>query len=278
MKSLLPFLLALPLIPLAAAQEPPAPPSAETSASSDRVPEDQAEPTASDPFAQENPKATGVPAHRGSLKRQALRLRLETWEAPALEASRRIDAIRGSSDVEALRAECLKGIEGISLVHNPMTSLDAATRATGESIVERIYPTEYEPPIFPGSVDPETKKELRIWKDVLEEEIGDATPTSFETRNTGQTLEAVAQPVAVEASCWDVSLSFEVVAQAGVESHGASRLQIKMPIMTSFRTGGLVRLKEGKWRMLSLAEPPQTPDSEPSGKRWITFVRIDPEN
>jgi hypothetical protein len=279
MKLPLPFLLPLFLLPTLTPAQDKSPDRAIDA--SPVAPEDQAVdgmPDA-DPFASAGSnEVRGIPTARASVARQALRLRLETWEAPALEVAKRLDSLQNPDDLAKLRSDCLNGIEGVNLVHSPLITLDASTRTSTESISERIYPTEYEPPVFPGSVDPAKRDEIKTWVDILEREIGDATPTSFETRNTGQTLEAVAQPVEAETESWDVSTSFDVVAFGGVENHGASKLQITMPMMTSFRTGGLIRLKEGQWRLLSVMEPPRGLDGKPSEKRWITLVRIDPEN
>lgn len=115
------------------------------------------------------------------------------------------------------------------------------------------------------------------WKNWLNAEGSHAVPTSFETRNAGQTFEAIVQAVTTEERCWDVSMNFEDVSYLGALSHGAKDLLIEMPIFASFKTGGLIRLKEGQWRLLSVMEPPRGADGKPSDKRWVTLVRIDPE-
>jgi hypothetical protein len=48
-----------------------------------------------------------------------------------------------------------------------------------------------------------------------------------------------------------------------------------MPVFSSFRTGGLVRLAEGEWRLLSALEAPRGVDGKATGKSWLTLVRVD---
>jgi hypothetical protein len=234
-----------------------------------------------DPFASGGSVSPrGIPKARASAVRPALRLRLETWEAPALEVAKRLDELQGSDALAKLRTECLNGAPGVCLIHSPVLTIDASTRMLAESITERIYPTEYEPPSVPPNVPNgfPTEKFSKDWTQVVETALTDTTPTSFETRNTGLTFEAVAQPVTVENKTWDVLISVDEVRLVQTESFGANALNITMPVFSSFRTGGIVRLKEGQWRLLSVMEPPRGTDGRPSEKRWVTLVRIDPES
>lgn len=177
-----------------------------------------------------------------------------------------------------LRGECLAGAPGVTLIHSPVLTMDAATRMLGEAITERIYPTEYEPPSVPCEPMPtQEQKAAMPLADWMNAALTKTVPTSFETRNTGITLEALAQAVTVEEKRWDVTISFNAVDLAGMEKFGDESILVTMPAFTSFRTGGLVRLKEGEWRLLSVMEPPRGLEEEPSDKRWVTLVRIDPE-
>lgn len=233
-----------------------------------------------DPFASVGMRiaaAPAIPAERASRVRVPLRLRLETWEAPALEVARRLDQLTDAAKVAEMREQGLAGVGGVKLVHAPATALDAATRMLAEQITEMIYPTEYEPPELPPAsiATKDAQPANDQWQRWLEAAGKHAVPTSFETRNTGETLEAVAQAVEIEEKTWDVALQFEVVQQAGMASHGAGDLLIQMPVFNSFRTGGLVRLAEGEWRLLSALEAPRGTDGKPTGKTWLTLVRVD---
>lgn len=240
----------------------------------------QAEEVSIDPFAADSgqlPRPQGIPVERANRVRVPLQLRVETWEAPALEAARRLDEMKDPTRLAAMREECLGGVNGVTLVHCPVTALDASTRMLAEQVTEMIYPTEYEPPELPPAAiaTKDANAGSDQWTRWLEAAGKYAVPTAFETRNTGETLEAVAQAVAIEEKTWDVALQFEVVQLVGMSPHGAADLLIQMPVFNSFRTGGLLRLVEGEWRLLSSLEAPRGIDGKPTGKSWLTLVRVD---
>lgn len=232
-----------------------------------------------DPFAA--PSATvvslaKVPASRLKEARAALRLRLETWEVPSLEIARSLDHLGDVAALTKLRDEWLEGKDGIKLFWCPAQGLDASTRVSTESITESIYPTEYEPPTYCTIVGEEPKKEaVTVAEKAAEAAAKSCSPTAFETRNTGHTLEAVAHPVSAEKSSWDVSITLEDVEMAGMSTFGPEELMVKMPQFTSFRTGGLLRLKEGEWRLVSVMDPPRGISPTASDKQFVTLVRID---
>jgi hypothetical protein len=206
-----------------------------------------------------------------------VRLRLETWEAPALEVAKRLDDVKNADDLAKLRAECLTGPAGVSLVLSSAINISSPSKVIAESVTERMYPTEYEPPTLPcAPLEPEREKKPPA---TFGEWIGDmashAVPTSFETRNTGTTLEAEVTRVFGEKTTWEVKIAVDDVRYLGKDSFGPDSLMITMPVFSSFRSTTSLRLKEGQWQLLSVMEPPRGLDSKPSDKRWVTLVRLD---
>ncbi|HEY1122884.1 MAG TPA: hypothetical protein VGE67_14835 [Haloferula sp.] len=235
--------------------------------------------TKGDPFASNPGQApkTMIPLDRGKEVRTALQVRFEVWELETKKLAAGLDAVHGPDELEALRKGLLTEPTA-SLLHSLVSSTDEKSRTADESILEFIYPTEYEPPVGPpGKAEPaEASKENAAWQRWLDAAGKYSVPTSFETRNTGATLEAAIQPVqGEEGKTWDVSLSFENVALAGMISYGADDLLIEMPAFTSIRTSGIVRLREGEWRIKSVQEAPRDEDGKPTGKSWLTLVRVD---
>ncbi|MCW1925396.1 hypothetical protein OKA05_22740 [Luteolibacter arcticus] len=225
--------------------------------------EKEAESKAVDPFADDTA--------------QPLRLRVETWEAPALEVAKRLDDLHDAAGLAKLRAECLAGAAGVSLIFSPTMAIDSSTKKLDESITERIYPTEYEPPSLPGSFisAPDRQEMPKNWAEMVENVLTDCTPTSFETRNTGLTLEAEVTPLQGKEKTWNVRLALENVVLVGNDTFGAEALHLAMPAFNTFRLTGEARLKEGQWRLLSVMEPPRGIEGKLSGDRWVTLVRID---
>lgn len=219
-----------------------------------------------------------IPSQREKEARQTLQLRLEVWEIATKKLAARVDAIQAPGDLETLRKDLLADDSAI-LTQSFLAATDEKSRTIDESILEFIYPTEYEPPVGPPGQQAERNeqatKENAGWQRWLDAAGKYSVPTSFETRNTGATLEAAIQPVEVEEKTWDVSLSFDTVALAGMISYGADDLLIEMPAFSSIRTSGLIRMREGEWRIKSIQEAPRTSDGKPTGKSWLTLVRVD---
>lgn len=233
-----------------------------------------------DPFASghSNGGVVRVPLMRGKENRAALTVRVEVWEIATKEMAVKLDGIRDSKALEAWRAQWI-GDNTSLLVHAPVIALDEKSRMSGESILERIYPTEYEPPELPSSAGLKaTDEDKGEWDRWLKAAGKYAVPTAFDTRNTGETLELVAQPVAADRDAWDLAVSFESVELAGKDTYGAADLLIKMPAFSAFRTGGIVRVKVSQWRILSALEAPRGVDGKSTGKSWLTLVRADVAN
>lgn len=210
--------------------------------------------------------------------RPRLRLRMETWELPALSVIRLMDAADNAVDAAKIRSAFLAGENHANLLFSQAAALDAHTRTPAESIVEMIYPTEYEPPeLPPTNITPaDAHKQTSAWENWLESAGKYAVPTAFETRNTGETFEAIAQPVTVLSNTWDVTVTFESVSLIGMKKYGVPDLLIEMPVFSTFRINGLYRMKEGQWRLLSVQHAPPAIDGKPSDQSRVTFMRVDP--
>ncbi|MCW1925397.1 hypothetical protein OKA05_22745 [Luteolibacter arcticus] len=207
-----------------------------------------------------------------------LRLRLETWEMPALEAAKRLDSVGKAEDLAKLRTECLGGLPDVSLMLSSAINVGMPEKVLAESVTERIFPTEYQPPELicgPQTFSQLAEKKPTTFGGWLENLAGHATPTSFETRNTGTTLEAEISRATGQEKIWNASIAVEDVRFLGRETFGADELGIGMPAFSCFRSTAHLRLKEGQWQILSVMEPPRGLDSKPSDKRWITLVRLD---
>ncbi|BCU76292.1 hypothetical protein [Luteolibacter sp. LG18] len=238
-------------------------------------------PGSSDPFAADSaPSSTtnGIPAARLKENRPAVHLRIETWQIPTLEITRKLDAGQDAAEVAKWREEWLGKPDAAQLVLSPAISVDASTRMKAESIREFIYPTEYEPPELqptkePANAPAKADPNMFSW---LSATLTKATPTAFETRNTGTTLEALGMPVTTAKDAWDILATVEDVALLGFNASGEKEMHIEMPCFSSFRTGGLTRLRLGEWRLLSVMSPPGGLDPARPKDRWVTLIRIDP--
>jgi len=231
----------------------------------------------SDPFAPDYVRNPEIDPGRGQKVRETVRLRVETFAVEAREAMARLDEVSGAADVAEWRDELAKDGD-VELVVSLAHGGDVGGKLSAEGITERIYPTEYEAPGLGSMIEPageaaEPPTPAEEWFAAL---TSQAFPTAFETRNTGWSVEAEIQPVPAEPGTLDLSLSVEEVAQVGTENYGPEELVVKMPVFTTHRVGGLLRVKIGEWQLLSVQEPPRgTEDGRPE-QRWVTFIRLDP--
>lgn len=261
------------LVPWVVKAEEPAPAPAAEHAPVDTAAADVA---AEDPFA---PQGFGsnlpkIPAARLGEARDTLALRVEVWEVATKEWVVAMDRLAKPADIETWRRDRLA--DGTPLVHAPVLVVEAKSRNSTESIIETIYPTEYEPPeMLPAAAAEEVmrKNPPQSLNDFITRLTSGATPTSFETRNTGVTLEAEIQPVTVGEGTWDISISFEDVVLAKMDTFAPEALGVTMPQFHSFRAGGLLRVKESQWQILAAAAPPAAAGA--ATRSWIVLIRVD---
>jgi hypothetical protein len=154
-------------------------------------------------------------------------------------------------------------------------------KALAESINEFIYPTEYEPPELPstvsipdrpGGLNPEEVKLLRMMRTP-------ATPTSFETRNLGSTLEI--EPTTDDGSYIDLRLAPDIVWHTGESVWIEDKLpdgnvsKIQMPKIYSARITTALTCKEGQYVLAGVISPKDAEGTTDLGRKLMIFVKCD---
>jgi hypothetical protein len=181
----------------------------------------------------------------------------------------------------ALREQVAKLVkDGKATILETMMCLSrSGQKATTESIEEFIYPTEYEPAEAPGTVEVKGDAEGEPAKKIRRDSAIGPTPTAFETRNLGATLE-IEPTLSSDAKVIDLRFVPEIVYHVGNQvwaewkgEHGNSPIQ--MPTMYSLRLNTAVTLVDGR-PMLVAALSPKGADGFPDFKRKLmVFVRAD---
>jgi hypothetical protein len=161
------------------------------------------------------------------------------------------------------------------MVETQMLMARPGQKATAESIEEYIYPTEYEPAELPNEIHTTAEGE-KVKSDGREYATG-PTPTAFETRNLGSTIE-IEPNLGVGDRIIDLRFSPELVYHVGnqvwAEWNGKyGKSPIQMPIMYSIRVSLGVTLINGETRMVA-AVSPKSEDGFPDFERKLMiFVR-----
>lgn len=149
-------------------------------------------------------------------------------------------------------------------------------KATTESIREHIYPTEWEPMglsneiSVEGDLDAEALSQLRR----------PPTPTAFETRNVGCTLE-IEPNIGADDRIIDLRFSPELVIPTGhlvwqsVKDGQDNENEIKLPLFYSLRTSTGLTMLDGQYRLASVLTPPGPEGEADFGGKIMLFVKCD---
>lgn len=151
-------------------------------------------------------------------------------------------------------------------------------KSTTESIEEFIYPTEYEPAEFAD----ESKKPVPAANEAADSSKREAhgpTPTAFETRNLGSTME-IEPTVSDDGKTINLRLVPEIVYHVENEiwaewkdEHGSAHVQ--MPVMYTLRLNTTVKLANGKPLMVGALTPKNDKGVPDRDRKLMVFVKAD---
>lgn len=166
-----------------------------------------------------------------------------------------------------------------TILETMLCTARSGQKATSESIEEFIYPTEYEPATLPENVHVNKKEDAEAVKTVRRDLATGPTPTAFDTRNLGSTLE-IEPTLSEDGNIIDLSFVPEIVYHVGNEiwaewkgKHGNSPIQ--MPTFYALRINTAVTLADGT-PMLVAALSPKDADGHPDfTRKLMVFVRAD---
>jgi len=158
------------------------------------------------------------------------------------------------------------------LVETSLITTRSGQRATIESVREEIYPTDYGLPSFGGPVI--------LWKNPFTfPRGGQATPTAYETRNTGTTL--LVEPSAnQESKTIDLHFNPEIVDPLGLTTWSESRDRwgdnsCRMPEFETWKTNCSITLKSGRIELVTVFSPKPADEQSTTTRKILCFVRAD---
>jgi hypothetical protein len=185
---------------------------------------------------------------------------------------------KGANDAD-LRKQVQKLVDEqkATVVETMLCTGRSGEKSLAESIKEFIYPTEYEPAEIPNEIHTTADGE-KVKSDGKEYATG-PTPTSFETRNLGSTVE-IEPTIGGDGKIIDLRLAPDIVYHVGNETwaewkgkHGDA--SVRMPTMYSTRITTAVTLATGQ-PLLAAALSPKGENGFPDFKRkLLVFVRAD---
>lgn len=203
-----------------------------------------------------------------------IRIYVEAIEVTALEYADLMTVPSRKNDHTAMRAKLLEkiGKGEAKLIWNQSLICRSGERAAIESVREYIYPTEYEPgeTLRPKEGDtPEVVAKFPVLP---------PTPTAFETRNLGCTLEV--EPILGEdGKIIDLTFKPESVKHVGENMMADWKtkngdVKVQMPIFYAMRTNTSATVVDGEFLLVSTYSPEADGEVDHS-RKILQFVRAE---
>ena len=166
-----------------------------------------------------------------------------------------------------------------SILETMLCIARSGQKATSEAIEEYIYPTEYEPAEMPEKVEIDGKQDGGISLQGRRDLATGPTPTAFETRNLGSTLE-IEPTLGVDNKIIDLRFLPEIVYHVGNEvwaewkgQHGNSPIQMPKFYKVSVNTS--VTLADGKPMLVAAVSPKDEQGKPDLTRKLMVFVKAD---
>ena len=192
------------------------------------------------------------------------------WEIFSLPLSDATDLKRQNLGNEKLYQELVLRLENGKVKQEEFALLKAIPGAKVylELVEESIYPMEWETPEVPNKIktvpaDPEIAKLL----------MTPATPTAFDTKNLGSTMEvemSVFHPhfARLKLKLWTISL-------IGFERWGQGLAEAKVPIFTTQKLKQEIEVTMEKPNLIGTISPPMSKQKDGQEKEiWLSFITI----
>ena len=185
-----------------------------------------------------------------------------------------------ANDVE-LRKQVAGLVKGgkATILETMLCTARSGQKATTEAIEEFIYPTEYEPATLPENVQVNKMEDADAAKTVRRDPATGPTPTAFDTRNLGSTLE-IEPTLNEDGSIIDLRFVPEIVYHVGNEiwaewkgKHGNSPIQ--MPTIYVLRINTAVTLAAGEPMLVAALSPKDAKGHLDFTRKLMIFVRAD---
>ena len=231
-----------------------------------------------DPFAPDNKPG---PPTREELRRNLPKLIQVQIEWIQLDHSTLTDLLflrdlKGDSTELRKEVQDLVRKEKAEILETAIVITRSGQKAVAESIKEKIYPTEYEPAEVPNDVEVTGNTTA----ETLAQLVTPPTPTAFETRNLGTTLE-VEPVVGADDKTIDLRFAPEIVKDFGVTTYGTlkdtlgNENHITMPLFYSMRVSTGLTVRDGQYRFAGVHSPPNAEGEVERSKKIMVFAKCD---
>ncbi len=166
-----------------------------------------------------------------------------------------------------------------TMVETMLAIARSGQKATSESIEEFIYPTEYEPASMPEKIEIKDKEAAESAKVGPRDFATGPTPTAFETRNLGSTLE-IEPTLGSDEKFIDLRFVPEIVYHVGNTVWAEWKDQygncpVQMPTMYVVRINTGVTLATGQYCLVAAVSPKSKEGFPDFSRKMMVFVKAD---
>jgi hypothetical protein len=205
-----------------------------------------------------------------------IRVSVQYIEVPHPVVTEWMSGSETSGPVMHAKAMALSKAGGAKVLETSMVVCKSGQRATVDSIREEIFPTEYAPPTLPGTFlgGPGDRT---LPADSIHPML--RSPTAFETRNTGVTLEV--EPIMGENDqIIDLRVNPEIVRRLRLEAWMEHKdkwgnAPVRMPIFEKWGSQLSLTLRSGKFEVAAVITPKPDEPVPAAARRILLFVRAD---
>lgn len=208
-----------------------------------------------------------------------IRIMVEYVEMPHEEFTKLIEPVRRGADDAEMRESAKKLVkeEKARMLETSVITTTAGQRAKVESILEKIYPTEYDPPqISDGEADSENGEDEGAAGRAA---VTPPTPTAFDIRNVGTTVE-VEPNVDVDGVTVNLNIAPEIVYHGGEDSFGEwhtpdAESEVTQPRFYTMKCQTNITVIAGKYHMMTALSPHDEKGNPDPTRKVAVFVRAD---
>lgn len=202
------------------------------------------------------------------------RVSIQFIEVPHSELTEMLAGTETNGRALHAKAEALCKQGQAKILETCMMVCRSRRKAVAESIREEIYPTEYAPPGLPCG--------FTSGRDPLAPPMNPKfrSPTAFDTRNTGTSLEVTAD--FTDKGLIELQLNLEMTSRLRLETSMEHIDQwgdgsVRMPIFERSRFNSSITVKPGSFELISTLTPKtRTPAPAPAlSKKIFVFARAD---
>lgn len=154
----------------------------------------------------------------------------------------------------------------------------SSQKGTAESIHEFIYPTEWQPPQLPGGVDAAKKPDPPVLSSAFP--FNPATPTAYDTRNVGSTLE-IEPTISEDGKTIEVRLVPELIWHTGNttwhegKDQAGNPYKVQMPDFSVVRLNTTITCVNGQYSLAGVLSPKNDQGEVDMTRKLMVFAKCD---